>query len=193
MGASSDWPIKLRDHELELRPLRIRDRRAWDSVRNKNRDWLEHWEATRPDMDSHQPPPSFVSMVMQYRREGSALRSISLGIWLAGTKRERLIGQLTLSGIVFGAMRGAHIGYWIDQNFANQGYTSRAVSLMTDFGLNQLLLHRIEINLRPENEASRRVAEKCGYLFEGLRPRYLHIAGDWRDHLTYVKENPKIK
>ena len=131
-------------------------------------------------------------MVMQYRRKGSALRSISLGIWLAGTKRERLIGQLTLSGIVFGAMRGAHIGYWIDQNFANQGYTSRAVSLMTDFGLNQLLLHRIEINLRPENEASRRVAEKCGYLFEGLRPRYLHIAGDWRDHLTYVKENPKI-
>ena len=63
---------------------------------------------------------------------------------------------------------------------------------MTDFGLNQLALHRIEINLRPENEASRRVAEKCGYLFEGLRPRYLHIDGDWRDHLTYVKENPKI-
>ena len=131
-------------------------------------------------------------MVMQYRREGSALRYISLGIWLAGTKRERLIGQITLGGIVFGAMRGAHIGYWIDQNFANQGYTSRAVSLMTDFGLNQLALHRIEINLRPENEASRRVAEKCGYLFEGLRPRYLHIDGDWRDHLTYVKENPKI-
>jgi APA family basic amino acid/polyamine antiporter len=95
--------------------------------------------------------------------------------------------------IVFGAMHGGHIGYWIDQSYANKGYTSRAVSMLTEFGLETLDLHRIEINLRPENDASKRVAEKCGYIFEGIRPRYLHIAGAWRDHLTYVKENPKIK
>jgi ribosomal-protein-alanine N-acetyltransferase len=54
-------------------------------------------------------------------------------------------------------------------------------------------LHRIEINLRPENEASKKVAIKAGYLLEGARNKYLHIAGDWRDHITFVKENPEIK
>ena len=63
---------------------------------------------------------------------------------------------------------------------------------LTEYAFSELQLHRIEINLRPENEASRKVAEKAGYIYEGLRPKYLHINGDWRDHSTYVKENPTI-
>ena len=67
-----------------------------------------------------------------------------------------------------------------------------AVRRLTAYGFEELGLHRIEINLRPENAASKRVAEKAGYVFEGLRPRYLDIDGSWRDHLCYVKENPRI-
>ena len=129
-------------------------------------------------------------MVRYYNKEGRELRSISLGIWLNVEGRDHLIGQITLGGIVLGAYRGGHIGYWIDQRFANRGYTTRAVKALTGFAFNELHLHRIEINLRPENGASKKVAEKSGYSFEGLRPRYLHIAGDWRDHLTFVAENP---
>jgi ribosomal-protein-alanine N-acetyltransferase len=116
-----------------------------------------------------------------------------LGIWLNENKREVLIGQITLGGIIFGAMRGAHIGYWIDQRYAGRGYTTRAVKLLTRFGFEVLKLHRIEINLRPENEASKKVALKAGYTLEGARNNYLHIAGDWRNHITFVKENPEIK
>jgi ribosomal-protein-alanine N-acetyltransferase len=132
-------------------------------------------------------------MVMQLNREMKALRSISLGIYLRDGHREKLIGQITLGGIIFGAMRGAHIGYWIDQRFSGRGYTTRAVKLLTNFGFETLKLHRIEINLRPENEASKKVAIKAGYLLEGARNNYLHIAGEWRDHITFVKENPAIK
>jgi len=130
---------------------------------------------------------------MQLNKEIRALRSVSLGIWLNENKREVLIGQITLGGIIFGAMRGAHIGYWIDQRFAGRGYTTRAVKLLTKFGFEVLKLHRIEINLRPENEASKKVALKAGYALEGARNNYLHIAGDWRNHITFVKENPDIK
>ena len=132
-------------------------------------------------------------MVLQYRKDGEALRSISLGIWLKDGDSEIFIGQITMGGIVFGAMRGAHIGYWIDRNFANKGYTTQAVQLLTDFAFSSLKLHRLEINLRPENAASRKVAEKAGYIFEGDRPRYLHIDGNWRDHIAFVRENPLIK
>jgi ribosomal-protein-alanine N-acetyltransferase len=132
-------------------------------------------------------------MVMQLNKEIRALRSISLGIWLNEGGEQKLIGQITLGGIIFGAMRGAHIGYWIDQRFASRGYTTRAVKLLTKFGFDGLKLHRIEINLRPENEASKKVAVKAGYVLEGSRNNYLHIAGDWRNHITFVKENPEIK
>ena len=184
---------KLVDGELFLKPIRFRDKAQWDSVRAVNRDWLSPWEATRPNIDHKSALPSYYGMVMQLNREIRALRSISLGVWLNENKYQVLIGQITLGGIIFGAMRGAHIGYWIDQRFANRGYTTRAVKLLTKFGFERLRLHRIEINLRPENEASKQVAIKAGFLLEGARNNYLHIAGDWRDHVTFVKENPAIK
>ncbi|ASY13733.1 ribosomal-protein-alanine N-acetyltransferase [Candidatus Nanopelagicus hibericus] len=184
---------KLVENELILKPIRFRDKAQWDAVRSVNRDWLSPWEATRPNIDSKSPLPSYYGMVMQLNREIRAVRSIALGIWLKENRNEILIGQITLGGIIFGAMRGAHIGYWIDQRFANQGYTTRSVKLLTKFGFDSLKLHRIEINLRPENEASKQVAIKAGYELEGARKNYLHIAGDWRNHITFVKENPAVK
>jgi ribosomal-protein-alanine N-acetyltransferase len=187
------WPIILRENELFLRPLRFRDKRAWDAVRVRNREWLAPWEATRPEVESDFPLPSYYEMIRAHRRDGRGQYALSLGIWIVEKGREVLIGQITMGGIVFGAMRGAHIGYWVAEDHANRGLTSRAVSLISNYGFHQLLLHRIEINLRPENGASKRVAEKCGFIFEGLRPNYLHIDGAWRDHVTYVKENPEIQ
>jgi len=184
------WPVVIVDQELVLRPFRYRDRTQWIEVRRENAQWLAPWEATRPPIDVDNSLPTYFEMVRYYNKEGRELRSFSLGIWLKTAAGEKLIGQITLGGIVFGAYRGAHIGYWIDQRYANKGYTTRAVMALTNFAFAELKLHRIEINVRPENSASRKVAEKAGYYFEGTRARYLHIAGDWRDHLTFVRENP---
>jgi ribosomal-protein-alanine N-acetyltransferase len=132
-------------------------------------------------------------MIHHQNRESKAGRSYSLGLWLSDGKEQRFIGQVTLGGIVMGAYRGGYIGYWIDQRYSGRGYMTRAVTALTDFGLHELQLHRIEICLRPENAASRKVAEKAGYFLEGSRPRFLHIDGDWRDHIVFVKENPAIQ
>ena len=182
----------IQDGELILRPMRYRDRDIWSQVRRVNRDWLTPWEATRPDIDGDSPLPTYLQMIHHQKKEMRALRSFSMGIWIRESGKERFIGQATLGGIVLGAYRGGYIGYWIDQRFANRGYTTRSVKALTRLGFETLQLHRIEINLRPENEASRKVAEKAGYSFEGMRSRYLHIDGDWRDHLTFVAENPSI-
>ena len=184
----------LREGELVLRSLRYRDRDLWTQVRRINREWLTPWEATRPDKVDSTPLPSYFQMVAHQKREAKHGRSFTMGMWIVDSNRgdERFIGQITLGGIVYGAYRGGYIGYWIDQRFSSRGYTSRAVKMMTVFAFEQLQLHRIEINIRPENDASRKVAENAGYSVEGKRLQYLHIDGDWRDHLTFVKTNPKI-
>ena len=127
-------------------------------------------------------------MVRTLHREARAGRSYSFLIWHG----KNLVGQITLGGVTYGALRGAHIGYWIDRNFANRGFTTQAVELVSEYGFSQLGLHRIEINVRPENGASCRVAEKAGYEFEGYRKAYLHIDGAWRDHKCFVKNNELI-
>ena len=91
-----------------------------------------------------------------------------------------------MGGIAYGSLRSAYIGYWIDQEFAGRGVTSMGVAMAADYAFDVLRLHRLELNIRPENTSSRAVAEKVGYREEGFREKYLHINGDWRDHVTYV-------
>jgi len=190
------WPVILRGENIELRPPRFADRAQWNQVRIENKEWLSPWEATLPQTPSGAPAsefltkrPSFYAMVRALNREARAGRSFSFMIW----HEQNLVGQITLGGVIYGALRGAHIGYWIDKNYAGRGFTTDAVNTLTRFAFEQLGLHRIEINIRPENAASIRVAEKAGYLFESDRPEFLHIAGAWRDHKSYVKVNDLIK
>jgi ribosomal-protein-alanine N-acetyltransferase len=83
-------------------------------------------------------------------------------------------------------LHSAHLGYWVDRRFAGRGVMPTAVALVTDHCFHRVGLHRIEVNIRPENTASRRVVEKLGFREEGLRRAFLHIAGEWRDHVSYA-------
>jgi [ribosomal protein S5]-alanine N-acetyltransferase len=107
------------------------------------------------------------------------------------TWRGDLVGQLTVGGITWGSLRSAHIGYWVDREVAGHGITPAGVALACDhlFGIG---LHRVEVNIRPENTASLRVVEKLGFRAEGLRPRFLHIDGDWRDHLSFALTREEV-
>ena len=101
----------------------------------------------------------------------------------AGTQ---LAGQLTVSGILGGSASWGQIGYWVDQRLAGHGIIPTAVALAVDYCFQVIGLHRIEIAIRPENTRSLRVVAKLGFRPEGLRPRYLHIDGEWRDHLVFA-------
>ena len=190
------WPQVLYGEEIILRPARFRDRNRWNVVRAENKEWLSPWEATLPRVPAGTPAsdfiskrPSFYEMVHALNREARAGRSYSFLIW----KGQNLIGQITLGGVIYGALRAGHIGYLIDKNYANRGYTTQAVVLLSSFGFLELGLHRIEINIRPENAASCKVAEKAGFTFEGHRKAFLHIDGAWRDHVCFVKYNELIE
>lgn len=175
------WPVVLVDHDLRLQPLRRRDRRMWTEVRARNVDWLAPWEATTP-RPTQERPASFSELVRRQRQQAMAGQSLPWALW----HKDALIGQVTVTGIVGGAARLCHVGYWIDQRFAGQGFMPRAVAMAARYALEVLDLHRVEIAIRPENLASLRVVEKLGFTYEGRRRAFLHIAGDWRDHDVFT-------
>jgi ribosomal-protein-alanine N-acetyltransferase len=177
---SPRWPVTLRDGHVGLRPLRQRDHARWREVRMRNAEWLRQWEATSPEPE-RDAAPTYAAMVRRLRGEARDGRTLPFVVTWDGD----LVGQLTVGGIGWGSLRSAHIGYWVDQRVAGRGIMPTAVALATDHCFTSGL-HRIEINIRPENIASRRVVEKLGFRPEGLRPAYLHIDGDWRDHLSFA-------
>ena len=97
-----------------------------------------------------------------------------------------VVGQITVSGLSFGSLASGAIGYWISEDHAGRGITPTAVALVADWCFTGLGLHRVEICIRPENASSLQIVRKLGMRYEGLRRRYIHIAGDWRDHFCFA-------
>lgn len=190
-GAGSRWPVTLQHKEVVLRPMRLRDAADWERVRRHNAGWLKPWEATLPPPVSP-GPQTYGRLVRSLKHQARAGRMLP---WLisyqpTGSTRSRqwpaLAGQLTVSNIVGGSAGSAQIGYWVDQRLAGRGITPTAVAMAVDYCFQTLSLHRIEIAIRPENVRSLRVVRKLDFRPEGMRPRYLHINGDWRDHLIFA-------
>lgn len=182
------WPAVLSDGQVLLRPYRRRDAAAWSEVRRANRDWLARWESTPPGpWDEVNSPGAYRYIYRDQRRAARSGEGMPFAVCVVERDgRERFVGHLNLSNIVRRAFCSAYAGYWVDHRVAGRGVIPTALALVVDHAFTAGGLHRVEVNIRPENKASRRVVEKLGFREEAYYPRYLHIDGAWRDHIGYA-------
>jgi ribosomal-protein-alanine N-acetyltransferase len=177
----------LRDGLVTIRPIRIRDARPLERELLDNRSWLRTWEATNPGGPVGFDARASIRSLLAHARSGH-------GVPFVVEHDGEFAGQLNVSGMSYGSLSSASIGYWVSERFAGKNVTPTAVALATDHVFFGLGLHRMEICIRPENAPSLRVVEKLGFRYEGLRRRFIHINGDWRDHFCFaltVEEIPE--
>lgn len=93
-----------------------------------------------------------------------------------------LAGFINLNNIVRGGFQSAYLGYAAFFPHARRGLMSEALELVVASAFTELGLHRLEANIQPANAASIALVGRLGFEKEGFSPRYLKIAGDWRDH-----------
>lgn len=96
------------------------------------------------------------------------------GFW---QKTEGLLIIESTDGEIAGHVEFFHpVSYWdafelsyqlYDDKYAGQGLVTEAVQLMVDYLFGAKKEHRIHLVIVPENAASRRIAEKCGFVLEG--------------------------
>jgi len=183
MGSHPGWPAELSAGPVTLRPPRLRDAHVWSEIRLRNEQWLAQWEPTSPfswaERNASGAWPQLNSALRKAARAGTMLPFMIL---YGG----RLCGQLNVSNVVHGVQRSCTVGYWVDGAVAGRGITPTALALVIDHCFTGAGLHRVEIDIRPENTASLRVVEKLGIRREGYYERYLDISGAWRDHVAFA-------
>ena len=167
--------------EVRIRPPVAADRAdflaAVERSRELHRPWVE-------------PPATFDSYVNWLARIAARTPHQRLAGFLVTADGEPA-GFVNLSEIVLGSFRSAYLGYASFVPWAGRGVMRRAARLVVDnaFGDDEaggLGLHRVEANIQPDNEASKRLVVGLGFRLEGYSPRYLRIGGEWRDHERYA-------
>lgn len=86
----------------------------------------------------------------------------------------------------------ANLGYWISTSASGMGVATEAVKGLSDYGFTRLGLQRIEILMSVHNQASKRVAEKSGAVYEGRMRNRLRLHHQNHDAFLYslVPPNP---
>lgn len=156
----------------------------------RNRDFLERWEPTRPY--------GFYTRRGQAEHLAADLKAMNAGqmvrLWIFRKEDPKtVIGSVALNNIMRGSFLSCYMGYRLDRELAGRGYMTEAAGSLVDFAFNILGLHRVEANIIPRNTPSMRVAQKLGFENEGLSPKYLKINGVWEDHVHMVKRNTALE
>lgn len=81
--------------------------------------------------------------------------------------------------------RKAKIGYFIGSPFAGRGIVTSAVRAILSYGFGQLGLNRIELHCASANERSKRVAERLGFVLEGVLRQDEYLNGEFVDQHLY--------
>jgi ribosomal-protein-alanine N-acetyltransferase len=174
---------------LILRILRPKDAGLVLDYVSRNKDFLKEWETDRPD-DYYTLSHQKGILKRDYRRfkDGQMLR-----LWIfKKDDPNKVIGTIALDNIIRGPFLSCFLGYRLDRDNINQGYTTEALGELIRIAFEDMGLHRLEANIMPRNQRSLRVVEKLGFVDEGLSRDYLKINEKWEDHIHMVLLNKDL-
>ena len=170
------------NNDVTLRKPEIDDHQDWASLRDKSRDHLVAWEENWPPEELSLS--AFKKRLRSYEQEMS--KGAGLHLLIIRREDRRLLGGASLTNIRYGASRSGLLGYWLGVENTGHGYASSAVEALMRHAFEGIELNRLEAACQPENSASRKLLERCGFQEEGLAKEYLRINGRWRDHMIYA-------
>ncbi|MDH6120372.1 ribosomal-protein-alanine N-acetyltransferase [Kitasatospora sp. GAS204A] len=158
-----------RGSRVAIRSLRQEDRAEFTRLARANAELHRPWLA----------PPTTDAEFDAYlaRFEDPAARACFV-ICLAETGE--LAGYVAVNNIVHGAFRCGALGY--GAFVAGRGLVAEGVDLVIRHAFTELGLHRLEVNVQPENLRSIALAKRLGFRLEGFSPDFLFIDGAWRGH-----------
>jgi ribosomal-protein-serine acetyltransferase len=162
--------------EYALRRFDERDADELYALIERNRDELAKW-LSWAQQPSAQGTREYVARVASGESEGRRVQR-------AIVCRETIVGDVGL--FIERENATAAIGYWLDLDHRGHGVMSAAVRELARHGFGELELHRIEIRTDVLNAASRAVAERLAFRFEGvLRESYRVAADHYSDDAVY--------
>jgi ribosomal-protein-alanine N-acetyltransferase len=177
----------LKTARLILTPPLLADAEAMLDYYLRNRLGFQPWEPRRDE--SFYTLEGMRARISAMTEKMLAQQSLHLLLRMPGSAE--ILGECGFTNIVRGPFQACHLGFSVGQGFEGKGLMAEALRCAIGFVFDELALHRVMANYRPENERSHRLLQRLGFEQEGLARAYLNIDGAWRDHIlsSLINEN----
>lgn len=161
--AFREWAAE--DAELVLEACRDADIHAWTSMPAPSLEAAEDWIRRQP----------------QDREAG-----VAAYFAIVERSSDSVVGNVGFVDFIWKHSR-AEAGYWILPRRRGCGYAADALRMLTAATFSDLPIERVDLLVDPPNEASRRVAEKAGYRYEGRLRSFRVYRGERADLDSYAR------
>lgn len=145
---------------VELRLVEARHASVLFALVDREREYLRQW---MPWVDSRSSEDDILAFIRGALERFAANQGFSAAIWVDGS----IGGVVSLWNIDWMNRRG-EIGYWLAPEFQGCGIMTDAVRAVTQHGLVEMDLNRIEILCSVVNAKSSAVPKRLGFTFEGV-------------------------
>ncbi|NIT56156.1 MAG: GNAT family N-acetyltransferase, partial [Aliifodinibius sp.] len=176
-----DIPTQVATKHLLLRCYRPGDGATYFHVLRANRDHL--YEFLPPHLMTVQNEEDAENVIRKLNADWQLRTLFIFGVWEKGTGT--YVGEIYLANADW-QVPCIELGYFVVKESTGKGIATEAVQAMIHFAFDHLQVSRIELQCAADNAASIRVAERCGFHYEGrLRQRNRKQDGDLVDRLWY--------
>ena len=160
-----DLPMPIRTPRLLIRPKQAGDGAITSAAVAETWEELHKWMRWAEDREG------FTAELMEIRnRHVMASFILREGIELIG------IEAATGTAVVWCGLhdidwqgRQCDTGYWVRKSAQGRGFATEAANAMVRYAFGALGMRRIGLTYSAGNEASRRIAERLGFSFEGVQ------------------------
>lgn len=177
-----DVPERIETERLVLRPARAGDGPMVQEAIEESFADLHEWVPWAKTLQ----PLETTEMVMRRSAANFAARSDLLFLLLL-KENGRFVGGSGLHRIDWSVPR-FEIGYWCRSSLHRRGYLTESTRALTKLAFDALGAKRVELHCDPHNVASRRVAEKSGFVLEAIMKNHARSPdGSMRDTCMYAR------
>src|SRR6266480_2984358 len=147
------------NEETQLRLLEERHVEEYFALIERNQEHLHEWIAVEAYEGSVETLRAYVKQRLLQFVNGEGYH---LGIWY----QDALVGVLDYR--LNGRSRSVELGYWLDEAMQGKGIVTQACRTMVRHAFEEHRVHKVVISCATDNPRSRAVAERLGFLQEGI-------------------------
>jgi ribosomal-protein-alanine N-acetyltransferase len=155
----------------------------------RNREHFRRWNPPLEDVESEGFWSRALTSAVSDFEAGRSVRLVALP---RDPGADMMVARINFTQIVRGAFHSCMLGFAVDHEYEGRGLMTEAVAASIDWLFDAMNLHRVQASHLPENDRSRRLLARLGFVAEGLARDYLFIAGAWRDHVINARLNPRF-
>ena len=166
------------NERLQLRSLQLTDANELFALTDANRSYLRQWLPWLDKTQTSADTRTFIRNTLeQFADTGGIVAAICYD--------EQIVGVIGYNQIDW-ANRVGCIGYWLAESYQGQGLMTMSCKCMVDYSFVTLGLNRVVIMGATENDRSRAIPERLGFIQEGTAREAEWLYDHFVDHAVYA-------